>query len=63
MCLSLAVTEIRPLPVSGNFCDFSSKIIKIDRFHFGRTGLSLAVAEIRPLPASGDFWDFSSKIV
>jgi hypothetical protein len=53
-------TEI-PLPVSGNFCDFSSKIIKIDRFHFGRTGLSLAVAEIRPLPASGNFGIFRQK--
>jgi hypothetical protein len=44
ICLSLAVTEIRPLPIWGNFWDFSSKI---GHFTFGAESLLFAVIEIQ----------------
>jgi hypothetical protein len=43
MGLSFAVAEIRPLPVCGNFRDFSSKIVKKGNLSFGPMGLWFAV--------------------
>jgi hypothetical protein len=60
--LSLAV-EIRPLPASGDFWDFSSKIVKNGSFYYWSMGVLSVVAEIRPLPFWGNFRDFTSKII
>jgi hypothetical protein len=66
MCLSLAVTEIQPLPVSANFCDFSSKIIKNRPFSFWSDGSITCSGRDTTTSDLGRFWRFfrqkSSKI-